>query len=1799
MSTALRIASWLLAAAALIPHDASARPGRAAAPLADPAVRAAVEWRPVEVVPVALTGPAPWTATAPAEAPTATSAVVGPDAGAIVRLGSLAVLQIRAEPVRGGGRPAPLQFWRRSGEPEAGRAAVLEPAIEVAPGTWLLEHPPGGPGEWLVHAAEPTRITALAPTPRTGELIWEHVLGATLEWIDHGGPPPPLPDLPTFADLRRELLADAAIAAALLKSDPKDMSLQAAVRAWRGAAAVQRITAMRPPGRPTFALETSPRPLADAAPFDLDGRPFQRTAGHRSWDLELTGPGVAWISARLLGQDPKASLSVHAGGRLLVRERLAPETPCLPEAAECRIGGPERELAVPLAPGLHTYRLQLDGDAALLRVRTGRTLERLAGALRRESTLDLLRLGRRALARSRSPRAALVDALLAQVEGRPLPTLAKRPSPPPLALAHDWLQAQQDDLPPARRRQLAWSLARAADMVKDRDLAARGRAAGIELLAGTDDAGLARRLLGPRPSEAPARALAAASRLLDGPPLPLASPMLALFERARRLDPYDAELRAAYRDHWQATRWSALQPSDEGPRPLLWIEHLPADPARAPTSASLWTWPNAHVQTVMAPPLPEAPRRPALLRLYARASAGLTVTVDDARWRTLPLAPLELLELALPPGPHALTVAGPSGSEVWSSLPPTPPRAPDARLLRLWRADAEHPARFVLPGEPAHARVDIRALDAVTPTRVDLILKTDTGLRRRFSVELRPVEGTAIPLDGSPRVGPPTSVLVPLDLRARALEVQLAGPGPAVAVSAAVRAPGMGEPLPGAVPQDSSETTILAGTKGHAPEDMSSKTLTGSLAAGTPGEPGPPAPTAPDSPVPGDSPIETPAAALERASRGLLVRPNDPDLLLVRAGALLDLDQRTYALSDWTRVAAHPLPPVLRPRALALGRRIEALGAPSHIDVTTDVPVLVAPALAAAGLDDLALARLAPAAARAREAGPAAGLAALDALAPASAPAASDMSQKTPGRSSPATKDMSQGTSREPAASSRRPAAPASAAAASSPGGLAPAAEKDMSRGTSSTSLAPGDLSSRPSSLLAAPTAAASSTPGDLSSRTSSHDLSPGTAKALPLKPPARPQADPAELALRAALLDAAARPDEAFRAWHRVYAATDRWQVGLAGVRSALAALDEPATSPVGAGLAYGLALRVRPAIRTPALDRLANIAGERSRWSHLILSEERGSREHVDLPKKPAPATGTADTRATLLAAPFPAKGALMLRPGVPVLIDLARGHDALGFELWCREVRPELGGVAPSVRFWMGEELLHTQAVAAGTLTLAEFAVPARDAVTLELDDASHAYLCLARLRRPEARQTARTDRWHVARARRPVEFIVLGPTTVQIEVHGHAVSDVSVALARGSEPFGPARPLGSLSGHVPSGLAQNSKDLTLHPPIQVLTLADSGPLRMRLAPGVGSAMVRVHQRLDAEAEPPPPRPPRRRPARLAEETAPPAPAPHPTPAVPPDQRHVQKFGTPYVDLHLGTDDLEDSDDLRPRASGIIRLGWARELLARRLWIEVNPELRPREGTALVAGGRLGFQALFPRAGLRAWVSAAGLVQTEHALQPWSLRAEGRLDRPTWLAPRLQLLPGLDLAYRYQSLAEGHGFARGELHPRVYQWYVEDHPLVFRPTLDLRVVAWQDARVVVGADMMPNSDFRSVDQVSMHAGIAGALALYGRVVPEFALDYEASLRLADPDRQKTYLRSRILAGLGVGIWLTDGVRLAFGVRNNLYLSSLYPARNGLDLWLRLDLPLGRGLRDFGPLEMPFRAAREHRLWRQEPTP
>jgi hypothetical protein len=90
-----------------------------------------------------------------------------------------------------------------------------------------------------------------------------------------------------------------------------------------------------------------------------------------------------------------------------------------------------------------------------------------------------------------------------------------------------------------------------------------------------------------------------------------------------------------------------------------------------------------------------------------------------------------------------------------------------------------------------------------------------------------------------------------------------------------------------------------------------------------------------------------------------------------------------------------------------------------------------------------------------------------------------------------------------------------------------------------------------------------------------------------------------------------------------------------------------------------------------------------------------------------------------------------------------------------------------------------------------------------------------------------------------------------------------------------------------------------------------------------------------------------------------------------------------------------------------------------------------------------------------------------------------------------------------------------------------------------------------------------------------------------------YEGSMRLRDGDRARTYLQNRVLASLGLGVWAGEAARVVLGVSDTLYASAPFPLRNVFEVWLRVDLVLGRGLRDYGPLDLAFRPIREHRLW------
>jgi hypothetical protein len=1873
---------------------------------------------------------------------------VGPTRAASVRLQPLAVARVRAL----GPAPQGLAFRRVTGGPEAGHSIVTERPTQLAPGTWLIEQPPGTASDWLISAPRPVQVIVEGVVTRSGDLIWEHAIGAVLAWVDEGGPVPPLPEVPGAIETRDALLADAEIAAALWREGRDDRALRTAVRAWQAASAVQRLTALRGPVRGPFGLELRPRALpgATALPVAREAG-WQRVRGAPVHELVLRGPGVLWVEARAVGRGAAVRVTSQgrqlAGARLLapapisaeqaakpaapgmspgtgaagqVGKDMSPGTgasgqvgkdmasgtgasgqvgsadvrgagvgetagvrgaadggggaagggtagvgpgseglargealggrtgedvdlgaggpaaagrgdlqlgPALAAAAGAPVGAPA-VLRVALAPGLHAYRVAFAGDDVLVSLRAGRSNARLATWLRGQDAGALARRGRRALRRSESPHAPLVAALLAEVLGEPPPGSGPTQGDTTLALAQSLIAAQADGLDAVDRVELAKTLARRSARVPAGPLAWRARQVGLELIDVMDQPSLARALVGSRPAEAPTAVIERLARQIGGPPLALRSPAVALFELARRRAPLDAHLRAVYRDHWRsATRWSALRADEQAGAGWTWIEPRPASDERVPGARSLWRWPNGQPQVVEATLPASTPDRAALLRLYAELPAGgaLALRIGERRWIAPSLAPVEAWRVALPPGRHQVSLTAPAAAVLWSSMPPNPGRAPDAHLLRMWPAAAGETVRFVLPRgvEPGFVRLEVRALidaDRGGPATGRVWVARDDEPEQAIDLKLEGLDPAVVPVHAEARVGRRTGVVLPIGPRTHVLTVRVEAGAPRLAIAASIRstrAPEATRPLAEATgprPAPRAEDAIAA------PVSRAGGAAVAMLAA--------PAGGAGPGPQRGRG-----ADRLSRETRGAgeLSRGTGDE---ARVGAAAPGETGAGTGSGLSGGTGAGLAGGTGAGAGGKGgggvSGGTGAGAGSGMSPGTGADGLSGGTGAggdgaddAAGRDDaVRLERLAELS-RGLQARP-------DdhALRLARAELLLDLDQ--PGYALVDWQTVTEG------GLPRDLVKPAVALADRLDALDAPdTIDLQTARAEVVAPALAAVIGGEVARLNAlAPAVAAARAGGPAAGLAALERLGLGGDPPAPRAGSTRPdRGDPglaaAAWALRAGWLDARGEADAAARVWARVEARTGSWQAGLMGVHSFLAALDGPSWRPGaltrpaaatptadGAALAYGLALSVRRSVRTPAVQRLATVAATRSRWSRIDGTERDAGAEGLRIPRAPALPSPNAAVRQALLVPPWPHEDATLLRPGYATVLSLRRDAVAdLAVELWCQTVRPDLAaGARPRVRVVLdGAELLRGELPTGEVQATAVAALPAgRHRVEVELAADSRGQLCSVRLRDaagPVA--SARPTLWRVARPGQPVEAVVLGPTTLAVEARavlgaGEAraqapgepdagARELKVAVAGAAGPFEPRPGLALVAEGDPRATPEPGR--TIAPGragARVLVLAEPGPHRVLLATERGSALVRLQQRVDGE-----PTPVRRPPVRaldlgaLIDEVGPIVLPRASAPTVAERRPPAQRFGTTFAELRGGSDDLEGSDDLQPRLQGQVRVGWARELLRRRLWILAAPELRLRDGTALAGGGQLALQAVFPAAGIRGRAAGGAVAQDDPGGPAWGAFAALRVDRPTWVAPRVQLLPSLELLLRQQSLGPAAAQADTPVNPRVFTSYAGTHPVALRPGLELRYQPWQDARLYAATDVVPNSDFRSLDQANLRGGIVGVMALLTRAVPEFALEYEASLRLRDAHRAASYVQHRARAAVGVGVWAGRAARVVVGVGDTLVASSRFPLRNVLDVWLRVDLVLGRGLRDYGPLDLAFRPVREHRLW------
>ena len=1792
------------------------RTGRAAAVLEDSERRAAYAWQPAWVEhPIAITAVGVPVALRDMKAggPVATqlrgAVRVGPRTAVMLRLEALGVARVRL--VAG---DAPLRFLRVSGAAGEAWTAVEEQPRKLSPGTWLLEQPPGGPSHWLVAAPEEQRVVLETAQPRTGELIWEHAIAAAVAWVTEGGPVPPLPAVHGAEAVRRELLADAEIGAEIGRVDAKDEALQRAVAAWRAAAAIQRIDALRRPSRPAFALERRPRMLPGATAV-VEAPGWQRVRGGGSAVWRLTGPGVLWIEARSVGAGTEGALRVDAGGRTLGSARLLRPVAGREEGDDA--GEQLAEGTGGLAEGTGVGELAggtgglargtgASGDGAVRPGGVGPEPRRAAGGGAGAEDSDF---GGGA-ADGAGPEAGigsrLADALGAPVGPRAALRVALAPG------SHDYAidVTGADTVVLLRVGQRNEGL---AGVLRGEDVAAllrRGRKA----LAGSASprVGLVDALLSavegtPGPTltggeASPVLALARSCVAAEAAGLSSAARVdlaRTLGRRARRAPAGALAWRARQRglDLLEGTGEAGLARTLIGPRP-----------AEAPAELL-----ERLARQIGGPQVALRSPAVALLELARRRApldAGLRAVYRDhwragTRWASLRAdesggAAWTWIEPWAPsadrtPGSRALW-RWPVGVSRTLIAPPTPGRTP---LLRMY---VQLPGRGLAEGTGEGGRDKLSEgtgsagglAEGTGSGTAGVLAETGVSIAVGRSlwhgamlaqqetwrvalpagpqrVEVTAPVGTQLwssmpPAEGGPpdahllrmwgaAGGAALRFLLPAGAEPGFVRVELRAVGREVGPQAArvyvARDDGDERAVDLWLPGHEAAVVPVeapAGLGGRAtlvvPIGPDTRTLRVRVAEGSPqlaiaasiratrGE---------DAVAASEAAARTSEApALERLaelSRAIARAPDEVGLRLDRAELLLDLDQPGYALVDWRRVTAGgPLSRALTARATGLAERLDALDAQGSIDLGVAGPVLVAPALAAAiGPDRARREALIPALAAGRAGGAAAGLRALDRL-------GLDDEQRW-------------------------------RAVGAGPG--------DMSEGTGADG--PGDMSDR----------AGTEGPGDMSEGTG---------------PSAEVGSLMAAAALRASWLDAQAQPGAAARVWARLSLRTGLWQAGLTGVRSFLDALDAETPAAEGAGLAYGLALSLRPVVRTPAVQRLATVAATRSRWSRVTGSERDAGSEALQVPRLPALPSPNAAVRQALMVTPWDAADATLLRPGYATVLDVQREQaGALAVDVWCQTVRPDLAGAGPPrVRVVLDAAVVLDEPVAVDAVGGAAIeAVPAgRHRLEVGLDAGSRGQLCSVRLRDDAGPVgSSRPTRWRIARPRSPAEIVVLGPTTLAIEARallgrGGAAgpTSVQVSVAAGDGPFIPRASVAVEPAADPRARVETSRTIRAGAAESLLvSLPEAGPQRVLLQPSSGAVLLRVQQRLDGEPTPVPRPPVRSLDLGLLVDSVAPIglpPADLPPIAAPPQP---PRFGTVWAELRGGVDDLEESDDLRPRGVLRTRIGYARELLARRLWIAATPELRAREDTAPAGGGVLALQAVFPRIGVRSRLAGAGLTQAFADRQAWMAEAALYVDRLTWVAPRWQLVPSLDLRYRHVSLAPDEAGAE-PVHPRIFTPYAARHPFALRPGLEARWQPLQDARVFVATDLVPNSDFRGLDQWNLRGGVLGAVIVMRRVVPEFSLVYEASLRLRDADRGSSFVQSRLAAGVGLAIWAGQAARVVLGASETLYAAAPFPLRSVFAAWLRVDVVLGRALRDHGPLDMSFRPAREHRLWSGE---
>jgi hypothetical protein len=722
-------------------------------------------------------------------------------------------------------------------------------------------------------------------------------------------------------------------------------------------------------------------------------------------------------------------------------------------------------------------------------------------------------------------------------------------------------------------------------------------------------------------------------------------------------------------------------------------------------------------------------------------------------------------------------------------------------------------------------------------------------------------------------------------------------------------------------------------------------------------------------------------------------------------------------------------------------------------------------------------------------------------------------------------------------------------------------------------------------------------------------------------------------------------RARDAGRAWLELYgrmsghpgALREPLPVALASVEPLLWHLDDPGSDARDAGLAFGLARALEPSYGHTSVRRLAFIAALRSDWSSIDHSESNSGFETLELPVAEIERAPEAHVREALMVAPWPAVEAEELRPSRKGVLAWDAVPGSVRAEFWCRAARPDLtpsSGAREQARLSVRLRAdardpidLRTSVEAPdGEVVSVELPITRRARHRLEvvLDD-DPLWLCSWRTKTSTAAsaeagalvEARRRAMWWTADSRTEVELVLLGPASVQLQsravVHQNP-SDQATTLITTIERLdarpraraaGPAQTHALEHSELPLDGVQERAVITearrrfevTHASGHTLLLTEAAPYRIRVRTDRGRVLLRAQVRRDRGDVPPPAQFSIREiqhPQQFAAEDFDWRTLGLASPIFARDELEPvrNRIGSLDARMSVGLDDLSDVDNFAPRIGVFTSVGWRRELIDDLIWLSVGAQAGIRAQSVPAFGGVVRFGAMVPVLGLRLAAELDVLGSSFLGRAAGSVRLQGFVDRPIQVGRKVQLRPGLTLGTRWQSL-DAAGAAAGqplELHPRVFNLYIENHPLLLQPELELRAFVFQDMAVWAGADLLPNSDLRGLDHIDVEIGLDGIGRQPGPWVPLWGASYQASRRFQDAHRSQDELRHRLSVELGVGVWVRDVLRVALGAGYQLYMTPvLLPeatwTRSVFDLWIRLDGAWGRRLRDYGPSEIWFR--------------